>query len=44
MIVYSSFICNSQKLEIIIMFFNGSILKLWYIHAMEYHVAIKEQI
>lgn len=41
--VYSSFICNSQKFEIIQMPFNGwTVNKLWYIRTVEYYPEIKD--
>ena len=38
-----SFICNSPKLETTRISFSGWIVKLWYIHTMEYKTVIKRK-
>lgn len=39
-LMYSSFICNSQNLGTSQMFFSGCIVKLWYVHTVEYYYTV----
>ena len=39
--VHSSFICNSQNVETTKMSFNEGMVKMWFIHTMDYHSVVK---